>query len=414
MTKILNEQVLASVLRALTLGSKFILLFYLATKLNVVQMGVFTLYWAGLQLSASLIPLDVYAQTTRLILEKNSKVVLNLQKHFGFLLLVIIFLGPIALYLNVSFGAKLDGLFFILFLVHLPAEVFATEISRLLVPLGKPLLSNFLNFIRSSAWILFVFLFFELNLIEISPVSVVSLWLVGSVLCVLLSIFIIGLNNLQLLRFSIDFIWIKAAISGGFLFLIGTLLFRSILGIDKFLVNSAYGEEVVAIYAIYSSGLLGVLALLESGISAWHYPRMVKSIRDSNFDMAKLQFKKFFLKNLLYGSFLFLVIFFVFPILVYVFLPSVYFNEISLFYVIAVGVVLYCFTMPFHYFIYGIGADKCLVLIYMLSLMFILIWFYVYMVDFGILGAGVMLSGALILISLLRVMFSFILFRKLF
>ncbi|MCL5043065.1 MAG: hypothetical protein M1440_11565 [Gammaproteobacteria bacterium] len=405
-SKLFSGRMLAVVLRALTLASRFLLLFYLATKFDLVQMGLFSLYWAGLQLSASLIPLDVYAQTTRLILARTEETGSNLEKHFGFLFWAILILAPLAVYLNAKFGAKLEGLLLILFLFHLTIEVFATDLSRLLIPLGKPLLSNFSNFLKSAGWIFPLILLFELNIAEISPVTVINLWLGGSIVSVIVALRLSRLEKFRLSKIEIDIRWVKAAISGSFVFLIATLLFRSILGVDKFLVSAAYGEEVVAIYTVYAAGVLGVLALLESGVSAWHYPGMVQSIRNSNFDLAKSQFGKYFSQNIFSAFLLFLGLFLFFPSAAYVFLPDAYFDEISLFFVMSVGVVFYCITMPFHYVIYAFGRDVYFLMMYGVSLLLMFSWYFLFMKSFDVLGAGLMLSGALFSISLLRVLFA--------
>jgi O-antigen/teichoic acid export membrane protein len=189
-------------------------------------------------------------------------------------------------------------------------------------------------------------------------------------------------------------------------------MFRSILGVDKFLVGSAYGEEGVAIYTIYAAGVLGVLALLESGVSAWHYPGMVQSIRNSMFGEAKDKFRKFFIQNLISTILLFLGLFLFFPIVAYFLLPKIYFDEIELFFVMSFGVIFYCLTMPFHYVLYGFGRDGYFVFMYAVSFSLMFFWYFFYMVDFGLVGAGFMLTGALLSISIFRIAFSLHLFRK--
>ncbi len=367
-------------------------------------MGVFSLYWAGLQLSASLIPLDVYAQTTRLILTKRGEAGSNLERHFGFLLLAVFLLGPLALFLNVIFGAELDGLLLLIFAIHLPLEVYATDLSRLLIPLGKPLLSIISNFVRSAAWFFPVLMFFELEIAEALPVAVVTFWLSGTFLSVILILKFSRVEGLKYRKVLIDIDWIKAAITGSFVFLIATLMFRSILGVDKFLVSSAYGEDIVAIYTVYASGVLGVLAMLESGVSAWHYPRMVQSIKNNKIDLALRQFRSFFVQNFIATATLFLGLFLLFPLIAHAFLPPIYYDEISLFFIMAVGVVFYCLTMPFHYFLYGLGRDRYFLFMYSFSLALMFCWYFSIMRDFGINGAGLMLAGALISISIFRVM----------
>lgn len=369
-------------------------------------MGIFSLYWAGLQLSASLMSLDVYAQTTRLILAAESKRDFHIQRHFGFLAVSTLFLGPLAVSLNMVYGSGLKEALLFIFIVHLVVETFATDMGRLLVPLHKPLLSNFMLFVRSAIWVYPLVFAFEVEALPQTPDVVVFAWLLGSTA----SLFF-GFKGIASFGFSskvptLDMRWIKDALVAGALFILATLLFRSMLGLDRFFVNSVFDESSVAIYAVYASVVLSVLALVESGVSAWHYPKMVASIRKQDFLSVKGQMFSFFMLNAAATLVLFLSLFVIFPYLASYMLPKEYLAHYELLFYLSFGVIAYCLSMPFHYFIYGFSKDFYFLFIYSFGFIAMIVWVKYFMMDYGIVGAGVMLSISLSIIAIFRILVS--------
>lgn len=396
------QQLLATALRVTTLGMRFGLMFYLAKILSLAELGLFGLYWASIQLAASIIPLDVYAQTTRLLLSDKNISADSAAKHFGFLLLAILVLGPIAGYAAFSVAGDAGLLLMLLFALHLPIEVLATDMGRLLVPLGYPLLSNIILFIRSACWVFPYVALVEFGFVSSDLDVVVVSWVVGSLLsvvmggCVFYRIF--GRNCLP----GFDFVWIKKALLASSFFLLATIMFRMLLGVDRFLVNWALGIEAVGVYSMYASVALGVLALVESGVSAWHYPALVSAIRAKDAHMTRQRLRRFLLQNTIACIVLMLVISIVFPFAVNLFLDKNFLDDIGAFYLMVVGVAFYCLSMPFHYCIYAVERDYLFIIIYGVSGLFVGLWAIFYMADYGVFGAAVMLVIALCSIAVMR------------
>ena len=72
-------------------------------------MGLFGLYWAGLQLATSLIALDVYAHSSRLLLKPEAKKYQIMAVHLGFLRIAIIFLAPVSTLLFYISSSSING-----------------------------------------------------------------------------------------------------------------------------------------------------------------------------------------------------------------------------------------------------------------------------------------------------------------
>lgn len=402
----------SSALRGSILFLRFILTFYIAKYTSPEEVGLFALYWGGLILASSLMGLDVYTHTTRLILTPKVNKPKVLATHIGFLLISCIIFTPIFTLLFYNSSLEIPFFLVIIFVFHLPFEYFSQEVSRLLIPLKRPTVSIVLLFVRSALWIPIVIIgliykwnFDPLELIVIS-------WLTSSILSSILSYCYLNIMTKNIILPLINISWIKASIVSSGIFFIGTILFRAILGGDRFFVGYYLGVNILGVYSIYASVSLGVLALLESGVSAWRYPTLVTAIQSKDIIGAKIKLWSFWKDNFISSFILMLSVVFVFRMLAETYLDKVYFQGIIAFYIISFGVFVYSISMPFHYFIYGLGKDHAYIYIYALSFFSMLVWVFGYMSSFGLIGASIMLTLALVTIALLRGVF-FILYLRL-
>ncbi|MHA7918039.1 lipopolysaccharide biosynthesis protein [Alloalcanivorax xenomutans] len=401
-----SQQLVAIVLRATTLATRFGLMFYLAANLSVLDMGIFGLYSAGVLLGGGLIPLDVYAHTTRQFLFGGEKSGMILGRHFVFLVLAFFCLLPVAVFLNLNWGVGQYDFLFWIFIAHLFFEVLSTDIGRLLVPLGRPLASNVVLFIRTAFWFFPLIFVFIMGAAAPSLKVVVIAWFFGSFSSVIIGAAWIKFSISGPVKFYLDCSWMKQALASSACFLIATLLFRVLLGADKYIVGGFLGESAVAIYSVYASVSLGVLGLIESGVSSWYYPSLVRSVGKKSYGESVVILKRFFWKNFVASFFLMVSIVVFFPVVAKRFLDGVYLEHLDVFYVISLGVFFYCVSMPFHYYIYSYSEDWKMIVIYAISFLVMIAWSVFYMADFGVLGGAVMLSLSLISVASLRSLFA--------
>lgn len=411
--KHLSASIISAGLRALTLLSRFVLMFFLARVLSPAEVGLFGLYWAGLQLASSLQTLDVYSYTVRIFLDPTSDIKRTTSLHMGFVTASIFLLTPISTFFFAKGGAGISESLLIVFLLHLPLEIISTDVGRLLIPLGKPLLSNTLLFIRSGLW---TFPFIGLayfNQLDSEIFTVVKFWLAGSALAAILSLLSIYRATEGFPLPTVDIQWIKKALIGTGLFFIATLLFRTVLGIDRFIVSHFWGLDAAGIYSLFASVCLGVLGLLESGVSALHYPELVRNIQKRDKYSVKTSLASFTRKNNIATGGLMVSILILFPIASSIYLNSNYNSEIGVFFAIAFGVAIYCLSMPYHYVIYGFRADNIMVYIYTSAFVVLILSAIILSLFFKTIGAGLMLSLALTTIGAGRFFSAHYLLRKL-
>ncbi len=411
MTKHL-PQLFSSVLRVSALGLRFVLMFSLARHLPLSDFGLFGLYSAGLLLAAAVLPLDIYSNSTRLLLQQDADVGGILSRHSGFLLLSSILLVPIAAMLFSLSIEKVTMILSLIFLIHLPFELFSTDMGRLMVALGKPLQANIALFLRTASWIIPVVVILEFDIVEIALTQILWIWLAGSVLTLLYSLAIYARMPGVRVRPVVDFKWIAGSIAGSGLFLLATFLFRSVLGLDRFMVENALGLEIVGIYSLFASVALGVLGIIEAGVSAWRFPALVKNIADGEYAAARKQFWLFVRQNSLATIALILAIAAVFTPAMYFLLDPPFFENWPSFLTILAGVALYCLSMPAHYLIFGFRKDAYLVGIYAFALVVMLLWALIYLKSGGLPAAATMLSLALTSIAVSRCIAASVLLKR--
>jgi O-antigen/teichoic acid export membrane protein len=396
------EKLVSLVLKVTNLASKFFLLIVLAKYTNPETVASFGLYWTTLVLSSGMMGLEVYSHTARTIIQDTTHRNIQLRKHFAFLLIVSCIAAPI---ISIVFGklTTASSLIILLFPFHLLFEFFSQEITRLLVPLRKPLASIILAFIRSSLWIYPVIITIYLGKnVQVLEFTIIS-WIFGSLIALLVGGGILYKLTKGDINPIIDFKWIKGAIMISLVIFMGSLCLRVILGGDRFLIDYIFDKETLAVYIFYASIVFAVVGLLETSVSAWHYPNMVKSIQLNKKEEYLLRLRKFFIESSVSGAFILITIGLATPVMISTFLDPLYSKSFTTFYIMCSAIWLYTITMPFHYTLYGLRRDKTILVVNLLGLVLMLLWGFSYMKEFGLVGAGLMFAISLTSISLMRV-----------
>jgi O-antigen/teichoic acid export membrane protein len=385
----------AALLRGFSLASRFALTLGLAAIVSPAQMGVFGLYWAGLQLASSLMGFDVYATTTRELLRPGADHGATIRRHIGFMLLVALITTPLA---TIAFGLSAPAVpaaLVVIFFLQLPAEYYCQEFSRLLVPLNRPFQSTLILFIRSALWTPLPFGLIVL-FPQVAPVVLVAIsWFFGTLAAAITTAVVVKRATGSWNFPKIDSKWAKTAVLSSGVFFLGSLVFRGMLGFDRFLVNGVLGIEVVGIYTVQASACLGALALVESGISAWWYPRLVNEIQADDVAAASRTFRGFLRNGVASALLLVSAIVVAFKVAAPLLINPVYSADLAGFYAMAAGVFLYASSMPYHYVLYGRGQDRKILCIYVVAAIVMSAWALTMMKGMGVAGAGCMLGIAL-------------------
>ena len=138
-------------LRAATLASRFLLIFFLARFLDPAQLGLYGLLTATIGYSLYLLGFDFYTFTTREIIKREPKEWGGLLKDQGALSLVLyaVFIPLLSLiFIQQLLPWQLAGWFFALLVL----EHLNQELGRLLVAISQQTQASLVLFLRQGTW----------------------------------------------------------------------------------------------------------------------------------------------------------------------------------------------------------------------------------------------------------------------
>ena len=278
MIKKLDQRLLNLIVRSASLLGKLILLAYLSIFESPEVLGAY-----GLIISFSLyilffaaFDLYVFANKELLIAEskhhKNS--ILTEQVIFGILTLTISSVVLWGVIDFLPFGS--DVLFFLTFLIYV--EYFNQEAFRIFVVLERQISASVNLLIRSSLWVPIAILIIHNT--ELSSIDVILLsWISGAFFSLLYSLKILCKENLKFTinREILCFPLIRKGFSNILMIFVGTLSFKAITVLDKFILENNSGLAIVGVYVLYQSVFNAFMTIIDSTVLSFSLPKVLKS-----------------------------------------------------------------------------------------------------------------------------------------
>tara|TARA_Y100000296_G_scaffold87454_1_gene134732 strand:- start:18860 stop:20116 length:1257 start_codon:yes stop_codon:yes gene_type:complete len=351
-------------LRSASLLARFVLFVVVARALQPDSFGFFMLYAATLQIGTAAASMDVYAETTRLFLDAPDQQKNILSRHFSFLGATGFIVGPLFGLAFFAYAGDFPIAVYLVFPVFFLSELYANDLTRLLPPLQHPFAASVLLFVRQGIPLATIFVLDELAGIDLNLLAaiVITFGLAVPVVAIVLIMLRVGSYYETLLR--LDLRWVRTTVQASAVFFAATLVFRVLFGIDRFIVASMTELATTAIYGLYVSFGMGIISVLEAGVSAWKYPPLVRSIlhRDSGAVMA--QFSRFLITNLVSSVVMCLAAYFAIQYIVLHFLAPHYHAGLAHLHWILLGAVAISASLPFHYVLFGLRKDRALLVVY--------------------------------------------------
>jgi len=288
----LRGRVLNVALRAVSLLSRFLLLFALAFYFSVDEVGYFGLFFATIAFYVILMGGEFYIYAQRTLYKYNKDltgwVVISQLKVYGLIYLIFGFIVVI------PFGfdfLKYEHL--VIFFLLVVFEHLSQEISRFLIVTHRQIVASIVFFIRAGLWVLILvplmFFYPDIRSLEI----IFSVWLVAAILSVLFGSFYV-LKNLSFSNEYHSFwVWARRGLFVGFLFLISALSIKGFFTFDRYLLATYTDMSRVGAYVFYISIVASAFNFLEPAIFSFSYPRMLQYYNEGRM----LEFKSSY-KNL--------------------------------------------------------------------------------------------------------------------
>ena len=391
-------------LRGITLGSKFLLSIYLVKFLSLEANGEYGIFVATISMLTYVLGLDFYSFNNREILqEKSSESGKKIKNQFVLFTLVYLIILPL-LYVFGLFdfiGQK----YILLFYLILVFDHISIELYRLLVVFSKPIQANINLFLRTGIWILVLIFAWHNDFEDLKNLnSVFNLWLVGSFISVIYSIYSLSTVGVNIpWKEKIDTKWILKGLKIALPFFIATLSYKIIQFADRYMVEFYLGSKQTGIYYFFSNISMLIETFVQTTVVMIYSPKLIASLKKDK--PVQIGVFKTFSKEIIIYSVIAVVCVcaIIYPLLSIVEKTEL-FLSISVFFVMVTTRFIFNISLIYHFKLYVAKKDSLIMtstlfaVLVNISLNFILIPFY------GLIG------GALATLLSVLVMMGFKLF----
>lgn len=362
-------------LRSLTLGSKSLLIFFLAHFLDPSDLGRYGLLVATIGYSLYFLGLDFYTFTTRELFKHEPAYWGALIKNQGALtvLLYCVFI-PLMLLIFVTGNLPwaIAGWFFALVVL----EHLSQELMRLLVVIAQPITASMVYFLRQGLWSLAILplMYFDASFRNLE--TLLLGWTLGGIAAVLLGVVRLIRSQMGGWRTRVDWSRIRCGVKVALPLLISTLAMRGLFTFDRYWLEDIAGLEVLGAYVLFISISSVVVIFLDAGIFAFLYPDLIKAFQQSDAKGFQVTMRKLGWQTLGctlgYALCAFLLIN---PLLDWLDKP-LYKEYEGMFPWIMLGLVIYAFSMLPHFALYAQGKDRPIIHshIFAILMFFPMVW----------------------------------------
>lgn len=350
-------------LRGVSLATRFIFIIYLTRHLPVSDIGVYGIMTATVEFFAYSMGLEFHSFSGReLMICGSMKLPFMIRDQLVFNLLACVLIIPI--YFTLSSMEVLGEAQLSWFIPLVFVEYLSQESQRMLISLSCPLLSLLVNFIRSSAWIYPLIVTVWLLQDKLILAWIWQFWFAGVTLSLLIPI--IAATRLKwwhIGEVGIDWQWIRRGLRTAFLFFISSVFVRLNSFLDRNILDWLHGPEAVGIYHFFM-GIANVLVLLvEAGVVAYHYPKLVIAFRQGNGEQIRSAFKSYFTVAMSATIIVAVLI----GVSIYPFLVIIgrdeYRQQLGVFWWLLGAMILWCLSFIPHYALYAMGKDLALMVV---------------------------------------------------
>jgi len=279
-------------LRGLTLGSKFILMLFIARYLTPEELGIYGLVAVTIGIAIYFLGMDFYVFNTREILAKETvDQTVFIRDQLAFHAVVYVFVLPLLLVVFMAgfISWKYVGWFYLLLVL----EHLSQEAHRLFLTLSRPIVANVILFLRSGAWVYAVIAMAFVEPETRSLAFIWSGWIVGVSASLIVSVYYLrAMDWRQCLTTPVNWPWIKSGVRNSLIFFSATISMVSVQFVDRFFIQHYLGEAMVGVYTFYANIANVVQTFVFTGIIAILYPKIVSAYQDGRMEEYRVHMRK--------------------------------------------------------------------------------------------------------------------------
>lgn len=353
----LLERLTNLALRGLSMGSKFVLVIFLAKYLSVADIGLYGLVVATVSFAIVLVGGDFYTYSQRELLgSDNSKWLWVIQHQSVAAIFLYIFALP--LQVIIFYNGWLPMILMPIYFLLLVSEHIAQEINRLLITMQKQLIASFVLFFRLGSWCWVVIALFLWDESFRKLDVVLWSWLIGSLLSIIIGGFFVVRQLPNLNSSKIDKLWIKKGYAIAFKFFCATLCYRAIMTADRYVIEYVGGKDMLAVYVVYISIAMAINSVLVPTVFSFIYPKLVGNYKKGNISEYKKNLTELIRSVFIIGGGV--------ALLIGIFAPFVFqwtdklilLDNTHILWLLLLMSFLYSVSMIPHYVLYAKGQDN--------------------------------------------------------
>lgn len=284
-------------LRALTLGCRFLLVFFLAKFLTAEEFGVYGLIVAIVGYAVTAIGLDFYTYSIREVAGAERNRWGAMVK--GHMLVALCMYGVVVVcMIAVFYRGSLPWRWMPWVVLLLTFEYVCQEMVRFYPAIREQLFSAALLFLKQAAWVIVLMglMFYSVEYRDLT--YVLMFWGGAGLFAAVVGVYkfrsYVGLGWEN----SISKEWVVLGVKRSLPFFVSTLAFSAMYTLDRFWMQELAGLEVVAAYVLFLSIGGALLTFIDAGIASYAFPVLVKSFRDNDVDVFKEEIRKMLLMTL--------------------------------------------------------------------------------------------------------------------
>lgn len=275
-------------LRAITLGTRFLFIFFLAKYLDPTSVGYYGIFTATVGYAMYFVGLDFYTYVSREILkvspDSRGQLLKGQLALSGWLYIALV---PFALWFFSENNWPSYLVFW--FLPILVLEHFNQEMSRLLITLSEQLTSSVILFIRQGSWAIAIIALMYMDTTARNLNVVMVMWAIAGLAAAGAGVWKLRQLKTGGWHLPIDWRWIKKGIGVSIVFLIATLALRGVQTFDRYWLEALGGIETVGAYVLLF-GIAGtLLTFLDAAVFAFAYPALIRLHHEDKPDEARKQ-----------------------------------------------------------------------------------------------------------------------------
>lgn len=364
-------------LRALSMGSRFVLIFVLAKLLDPAEVGLFGLMLVTVSFSVLVVGADYYIYAQREMLARPVEqwpFVIQHQIKAQLVLYGVLLPAQVLIFV---FGL-MDWQYAIWFFALLLTEHIAQEMNRLLVAMHKQLLASWVLFVRLGSWVIVVIPLMYVQPQYQSLETLFMAWLIGSLSAIILGAFVIKRSLPDWRPVKADYAWLKKGFKVGGVFLLATICFKGLLTFDRYAVEAFSSIEVLGVYVFYIGIVMGAYSFLDPAVFSFLYPRMLQSYQTQDKKTYQKTFKELTISTIVISVLLGICIWLVMPYLVNWIDKPIYEHYLDGLIILVAAGFAYAVSFIPHYALYAMKGDKWIIfahisalLVFFISLMFV-------------------------------------------